>query len=123
MTTFANLLHRKGTEEFIAAAPTAIILTTKTVAWVGGTKTLSADDDREPQTFRIIWAPSTGIVATASETTRRFDFILVGTYDAQVAIGDFWDVGDQHNVVDYIFPGNGYEVKCGGTSFGDNPSG
>lgn len=117
------LLHRNGTDAFIGAASTPIVLTPVSESWVGGSKTMASGDDREVQNFRIIWAPSTGIVRTASETTRKFDFVLVGRYDAEVAIGDFWDVEEQHNVIEYIYPYNGYEVKCGGTSYGSKPSG
>jgi hypothetical protein len=116
-------LHRKGTESFIAADTTTILLTSKAEVWAGGTKTLSADTDREPQDFKVIWSGSDGIVPHESGTTRRFDFILVGKYDAEVAIGDFWDIEDQHNVIEYVYPFNGYEVKCGGKSYGSNPSG
>jgi hypothetical protein len=122
-TAFALSMHRKGTTEFIAANPTTIILTSKTEAWVGGTKTLDVDSEREPQDFKVIWSGSDGIVVTASGTTRRFDFILVGEYDANVAIGDFWDIENQHNVIEYVYPSNGYEVKCGGKSYGSKPSG
>lgn len=117
------LLHRSGTDAFVDAAATPIVLTPVSESWSGGSKSMSSGDDREVQDFRIIWAPSTGIVTTAAETTRKFDFVLVGRYDAEVAIGDFWDVEEQHNVIEYIYPSNGYEVKCGGTSYGSKPSG
>jgi hypothetical protein len=120
---FALSMHRKGTEEYIAADPTTITLTSKSVAWAGGSKTLNADSERAPQNFKVIWSGSDGIVTTSSGTTRRFDFILVGGYDAEVAIGDFWDIENQHNVIEYVYPSNGYEVKCGGKSHGSNPSG
>ena len=62
------LLHRNGTDAFIGAASTPIVLTPVSESWVGGSKTMASGDDREVQNFRIIWAPSTGIVRTASES-------------------------------------------------------
>lgn len=117
-------LHRKGTERFIESDPTAITLTPSTESWVGGTKVYSDDSDRPEQIFKVIWSGSQDGIAIASEgTTRRFDFILIGKYDAEVAIGDHWSVGDQHFQIEWVAPYNGYELKAGGISHGDKPTG
>lgn len=115
-------IHRKGTEHFIASDPTQIVLTPSTEVWVGGTKTYGSEEPRESQTFKVIWSGSQdGIVVTSEGKTRRFDFILVGKHDAQVAIGDHWNVNDQHFQVEWVAPANGYEVKAGGSSHGSKP--
>lgn len=117
-------IHRKGTERFINADPTEITLIPSTVVWSGGTKTFGDDDPREPQIFKVIWSGSQdGIVVKSEGTTRRFDFILVGLHDAEVAIGDHWSVDDQHFQVEWVAPANGYEVKAGGVSHGSTPTG
>lgn len=117
-------IHRKGTERFINGDPTEIVLTPSSEVWSGGTKTYGTDTERQPQTFKIIWSGSeTGLVVKSQGTTRRFDFILVGKYDAQVEIGDFWTLNDQHFQVEWVAPANGYEVKAGGSSHGDKPTG
>lgn len=115
-------IHRKGTEKFINSDPTEITLIPSTETWSGGTKTYGSESAREAQNFKVIWSGSQdGLVVTSQGTTRRFDFILVGTYDAQVAIGDHWEIENQHFQVEWIAPANGYEVKAGGSSHGNNP--
>ena len=122
LSTVELSIHRKGTERFINSDPTEIILTPSTEVWSGGTKTYGSEVSREPQNFKVIWSGSQdGLVVTSQGKTRRFDFILVGTHDAEVAIGDHWSVGDQHYQVEWIAPANGYEVKAGGSSHGDSP--
>lgn len=127
MTMLSNIeisLHRKGTERFINADPTEIVLIPSTETWVGGTKTFSSGTPRTAQNFKVIWPGSQdGITVTSNGTTRRFDFILVGEYDALVSIGDHWTVDTQHFQVEWIAPSNGYEVKAGGSSHGNKPTG
>ena len=117
-------INRANTERYIGLNPTDIVLTPVQEEWVAGTKRLVDQMVRDPQTFHIIWAPTTGIVGGGgSGITHKFDFVLVGAYDAIVAINDRWDINNQRNVIDYVYPSNGYEVKCGGTSYGSNPNG
>jgi hypothetical protein len=114
-------VHRSNTDRYIGIDPTEIILIPRQDTWVAGTKTRGDQTPRDPQSFHVIWAPTTGIVPIIEGTTRRFDFILVGSYDAIVAIGDHWLEGQQDNEIDYVYPFNGYEIKCGGTSYGSKP--
>lgn len=117
-------INRANTALFIALDPTDIALTPVQEQYVAGTKKLVEQSTRDAQTFHIIWAPTTGIVGGGgSGITHKFDFVLVGSYDAIVAINDRWDVNNQRNVIDYVYPSNGYEVKCGGTSYGSKPDG
>jgi hypothetical protein len=116
-------IHRANTAIYIALNPTNIVLTPIQEQWVAGSKKLVPQTPRTLQTFHVIWAPETGIVGGGgSGITHKFDFILVGPWDAVVAINDRWDYGTQRNVIDYIFPSNGYELKCGGTSYGSKPN-
>jgi hypothetical protein len=124
LSTVEISIHRKGTESFINSDPTTISLIPSTETWVGGTKTFGTATVRTAQTFKIIWSGSQdGIVITGEAKARRFDFILVGRYDAVVQIGDSWTLGSQHFQVEWIAPGNGYEVKAGGSSHGSKPTG
>lgn len=124
LSTIELSIHRKGTERFINADPTTITLVPSTETWSGGTKVYGSATPRQPQTFKVIWSGSQdGIAVTSQGTTRRFDFILVGTHDAVVEIGDHWNLGDQHFQVEWIAPDNGYEVKAGGSSHGSKPTG
>ena len=117
-------IQRANTMYYIGLDPTSIALIPVDEVWVAGTKKLIEQSTRDPQDFHIIWAPETGIVGGGgSGITHKFDFILVGAYDAIVAINDRWDVNSQRNVIDYVYPNNGYEIKCGGTSYGSKPDG
>lgn len=115
-------MHRRNTKRFIDDDPTEIQLSMRAISTVAGTKTTAVSDEREPQIFKIIWQGDNGVVREPPSGARRFDFILLGKHDANVAIGDFWQVENQKFVIEYIFPKNGYEVKAGGVSHGSKPS-
>lgn len=114
-------INQSNTLAFIAQDPTVITLTPRSDVWVAGSKKRVDQTPRAEQVFKVIWAPTTGIVSMSEGTTRRFDFVLVGAYNSVVAIGDHWLQSTQDNEIDYIFPFNGYEIKCGGSSYGSKP--
>lgn len=120
-------LHRRGTRAFIDADYTDIVLIPRSEGYVDGTKTFSEEDPRDLQTFKIIWPEDNGIIRDIGPDggVRRFDFILLGEYDAVVEIGDTFAIGEnnQYYVIEYIYPDNGYEVKAGGVSHGSKPTG
>lgn len=117
-------IHRANTARFIDLDPTTIALKTRTEQFIAGTRKRTDGPTRSPQLFKVIWGTvGAGFVPIiAGGETRRFDFILVGNYDAIVDIGDYWTVNGQDNEIGYIYPPNGYEVKCGGYSHGGNPN-
>lgn len=124
LSTFELSIHQKGTERFINADPTEIVLTPSLETWSGGTKSYGSGTPRQAQNFKVIWSGSQdGIVVASQGTTRRFDFILVGIHDAVVEIGDNWSLNDQHFQIEWVAPNNGYEVKAGGSSYGSKPTG
>ncbi len=117
-------IHRRGTERFIDSDPTEIVLIPSTTVWSGGVKSYGEGTPRPSQRFKVIWSGSQdGIVVTSQGKARRFDFILVGKHDAVIEIGDHWSSGDQFFQVEWIAPDNGYEIKAGGSSHGDTPTG
>lgn len=119
---FELALNRKLTRWFIASDPTILTLIPRVSEdRPGGAKRFMDGTPRDEQIFKVIYPGGDGIVITSDGTTRRFDFILVGDHDAELAIGDHWDEGDQHYVVEYVFPYNDYEVKGGGVTHGSNP--
>lgn len=115
-------MQRKATERFIAADPTEIILNTGGFQWINGSKIGVPSVTRDPQIFKLIWTGETGVVEDAPNGTRRFDFYIVGKFDAVVSISDFWKTGNQENRITFIYPSNGYEVKAGGVSHGPSPT-
>jgi len=122
MLTVERSIHRKNTKRFIDSDPTVITLITPVEAMVNGTKVANYTEDRAAQTFKIIWQGEDGIVREIPGGVRRFNFVIVGEYDAELAIGDFWETGDQKHVIEYVYPDNGYEVKAGGVSHGPAPT-
>lgn len=126
-STLELAIHRNGTKRFIDADPTLITLVpANQTAIVDGTrKSIGSVVVRGPQKFKIIYAGDTGIVREISEGqsgVRRFDFIIVGSHDAIVEIGDSFTLGTNKYVVEYVFPFNDYEVKAGGVSHGNQPT-
>lgn len=124
LSDFELAFHRNGTDRFIKADPTRIILTPRSEVMKNGTKSFKKGRARAAQDFKIIWAGDNGIVKPVGQDggVRRFDFILVGRHDAEVEINDTWKVEDQLFVVEYKFPFIGYEVKVGGVSHGSEPT-
>ena len=53
--------------------------------------------------------------------SRKFAFLLVGRYDAVVAVGDSWDHGTNHFHIDTVEPYNGYEVRALVTGYESEP--
>lgn len=116
LNAFELAVHRKGTKRFIDSDPTSIVLIPNLSEVVGGTKKNVPQTPRDAQNFKVIWGGEDGIVRQTPNGTRRFNFILVGEYDATVAIGDTFENGKC--VIEYVFPSNDYEVKCGGVYHG-----
>lgn len=99
-----------------------IVLTPVSETFVNGTRIITEINPRPAQEFWVIWPGGSGIVSNMFGTTRKFDFILVGDWDAEVEIGDHWVEGAQKYQITFIEPYNGYEVKCGGVSVGAHPN-
>lgn len=114
-------VHRKGTERFIASDPTDIVLKIKGGSIVDGTLKAGIGSERDPQQFKLIWGEQSGIVREGTDEARRFDFIILGRYDATVEVGDFFTIGENKYIITYVYPYNDYEVKAGGVSHGKDP--
>lgn len=121
--------NRELTHWFIVQDPSPISLipVEKTRQPGGGFKT-DALPPRPEQIMKLIYqgGSADGIVATADGQSRRYDFILLGEWDATIHIGDFWEDptrDGQFWVVNGLQPYNGYEVKAGVSSYGWNPDG
>jgi hypothetical protein len=113
--------NRQLTSWFIAQDPSSIVFTPHHEEWSGGAKKTVADPDREVQIVKFIYPGGDGIVLAEDHNTRHFDFIVVAEYDAEIDIWDSFDHSNNHYVIEYVFPYNGYEVKVGGSSHGKAP--
>lgn len=113
--------NRQLTSWFIDQDPTSVVFTPHHQEWTGGAKKMVSDPDRSAQIVKIIYPGGDGIVIEEDHTSRRFDFIVVAEYDADIDLWDSFDHLANHYVVEYVFPYNGYEVKVGGSSHGSEP--
>lgn len=120
-------LLRASTAAFIAENPTSIALIpakgTSTLK-PGGGYDFTPASPRNAQNFRLIpQADTEGIQEVEdSGVVRTFDYVLVGSHDAVVAIGDEWNDGSSRYRVTGIRPSNGYEVKATVVGMGKDPS-
>ena len=108
------LIHRRNTEYFIAWNPYPVTLiprervkTSSGSKWVDGSP-------RVVQTMRLIpQSETTPPVTTADGKVRSVTHVLLGRWDADMAIGDHWTdtIGSTFEIVDMSTP-NGYELKA-----------
>jgi hypothetical protein len=110
-------INRINTEAFIDADPTLIVLKTRMAERTpSGGFTLIEDVPRMPQFFKLVMtSPAGGSIEQRTEdgTERQVDFQLIGAWDAQIAVGDYWDdVRDQRWEVKAMIPDNGYEKRA-----------
>lgn len=108
-------IQREQTRHFIAYDPQSIVLipTVYSMTAQGG-QSESAGSPRDAQDMRLIALnPQQRITITTSGGRERIiDFHLLGTYDAEMEVGDHWlDAdGNRYEVV-HIDAGHGYEKK------------
>ena len=110
-------IHRANTTAFIAVKPSTIVLQsieTKERTKSGGFKRIQGGP-REPQVFRLIELSGTNIPiqqATDGEQ-REEEFQLLGDWDAQVELDDWWMADDGRSWrIREIKRSNQYEVRA-----------
>lgn len=105
---------RHTTKTFIEGDPTVIALKRQTkVAKPGGGHDFPKTP-LDPQTFRFINQGLSGGLSYAADDgiARRFDYILVGFHDADLAVNDTWADGEQQYKVTSMVPNNGWEARA-----------
>lgn len=119
--------NRDITRWFISMDPSEITLTPRQLVRTK-TNAREAQDltPRHQQVFKLVQGglvrtSAEGLTETEDGTQRKFDYILIGNWDAIVEIGDWWEDNGQRYEVTGILPYNGYEVKAGIISHGDSP--
>lgn len=117
--------QRNLTREYINRDPTVVVLTSRSEqARPGGGKEWVDGAVRAPQTFKLIsqnTAVSQGS-GSASGQPRKYDYVMLGLYDAAVELKDWFQASDgqRYEVVGKM-PHNGYEVRVFIASYGPNP--
>jgi len=124
--------QRALTKSFIDSNPIVVQLTpvTRTKLPSGGTTTVTGVP-RPIQTFRLIPMSHTTMPTRSTSTSasadagvqRRYDYTLLGEWDAQMEVFDYWDSPDgQRLVIEALVSYNGYEKKGLVISYGGDPA-
>jgi hypothetical protein len=106
--------HRKNTEWFMAWNPYPVILIPRERVKTGSGSKWVDGEPRVVQTMRLIPQSETAApLTTADGKVRSITHVLLGRWDADVAIGDHWTdtIGSTFEVIDVSTP-NGYETKA-----------
>lgn len=110
-------VNRLNTSAFIAADPLSLTLQVRgSVRTPSGAYSRERQSERPPQVFKLIMqSPAGGSIEQRTEdgTERQVDFILLGEWDAEIEVGDYWDdeAGQRWEVVALV-PRNGYETRA-----------
>jgi hypothetical protein len=120
------IMQRELTHWYIMQDPSDISLIPKVeVKLPSGGVQLIDETPRAVQTFKLIpmshtERPDHGFSATFAGVQRKYDFTLLGEWDAIIGKNDYWtDVDGQKWVVDSLLPYNGYQQKAMIMSYGE----
>lgn len=110
-------INRVNTLAFIAADPLSLTLQVRSaVRTPSGAYSRERQSERPAQQFKLIMqSPAGGSIEQRTEdgTERQVDYILLGAWDAEIEVGDYWDDGfGQRWEVRAIVPRNGYETRA-----------
>lgn len=120
--------NRLNTQAFIKADPISLVLQTRgSVRTPSGAVAHEAGAPRPEQTFKLIMQSPAGNSIEQrlpDGTERQVDFVLLGEWDAQVDVGDWWedDAGRRYEVR-AVIPRNGYETRAVVEAHGSNLEG
>jgi hypothetical protein len=124
-------VNRELTRVFIESMPTQIELVpyVRTRKPSGG-MAMIAGTPRPMQTFRLIPMSHTELPRLSSSAAqaaddgvqRRYEYTLLGMWDAELAVNDRWETPEgQVLVIEALVSNNGYERKGLINSYGGNP--
>jgi hypothetical protein len=120
-----TVMQRDLTHWFIMSDPMQITLIPYAEIRTGsGGAVMQAQPSRETQTFRLIPASAfePPVTSPGQGVQRRFDFTLLGEWDAIMDVNDRWtDELNQTWVIDNLVSANGYERKALIISYGRQP--
>lgn len=118
MATAAELqIKRRQTLAFIAANPYAVTLIPRVEVRTGAGGRVGSDGPpRLPQTLRLIDQSSAsgnspGALRSQDGLQRKGTHMLLGPYDASMALGDHWTSGGKQYHISELLPDNGYEKR------------
>ena len=111
------LVNRMNTKAFIDADSITVTLVPRTAARAPTGGVIQTDGaPRAPQIFKLIMqSPAGGSIEQRTDdgTERQVDFVLLGEWDAVIAVGDWWeDVRGNRWEVRALIPTNNYETRA-----------
>lgn len=114
---------RYTTEQFINDDPVDIVIKRQVAVDKPGGGRDFPKVDLPSQRFRFVNQNiSSGIVSGIDDgMARRFSYVLVGRYDADVDINDTWTADGIQYKIEAIIPNNGWETRCYVTAFAVEP--
>jgi hypothetical protein len=110
-------VNRLNTDAFIASDPLRVALRTRGRSRTdSGAFASPAAAERPEQVFKLIMqSPAGSSIEQRTEdgTERQVDFILLGSWNAAIEVGDFWedDLANRFEVK-AVVPRNGYETRA-----------
>ena len=113
---------RDQTKAFIDDDPFTIVLTPKSdpVRVPGGGFEKVDGDPRDPQIVKLVYSGSArgasgqeGVQVTSDGVERRFDYVIIAEWDAELEVGDRWtDALGNHCQITSLIPDNEYERRA-----------
>lgn len=110
-------VNRRNTLAFIASRPLvlALIPQVRTRTASGGV-TYVPQTPRAEQTLRLIeqasaYGNSPGLLQASDGKQRRVQYQLLGAYDAEIGVYDYWEADGLHFEVVELLSYNGYERR------------
>lgn len=120
-------IQRGVTSAFISMDPVTIALTPRMQQLVNGVRKQADAPQRLPQVMKLVMqSPAGGSIEqhTSSGTARLEEFQLIGEYNCEADIGDWWEDADgTHWEIVAVIPDNGYERRFAVEANGRKPTG
>jgi hypothetical protein len=61
------------------------------------------------------------VYSQSDDVARRFTYVMLGKYDADIEINDTWSEGTKQYKIESIIPNNGWESRAYVTCYTDEP--
>jgi hypothetical protein len=114
---------RYTTKNYIKDNPTDVILSRQTPVEQTGGGHKFPKAAVPVQTFRFIDHDITSGIFYGSDDgiARRFTYVMIGPYDADIDINDTWTVGEISYKIESLMPNNGWESRAYVTAYTKEP--
>lgn len=114
---------RYTTKNYIKDNPTDVVLKRQVPTEASGGGHTFPKVPIASQTFRFIDHDITSGIFYGSDDgiARRFTYVMIGPYDADIDINDTWTVGEISYKIESLMPNNGWESRAYVTAYAKEP--